>query len=465
MTEIIGKLHPALVHLPIGILICAIAMDLLGRKERWKSLDGAVNFMLISGLATSILSIISGYTLSLDGSYDTSAVAYHQWTAIATTLVAMVYVWKRKAITQSAILHTVSALVLLSMITATGHQGGTLTHGEGFLSFTDATSAPPDSEVTPPSIPNIDSAIAYRDMIQYTLDTKCVSCHGPQRQKGKLRLDGKEWIQKGGKTGLVIDINAPEKSELLKRLLLDMNDDLHMPPKNKSQLTPDELALFQWWIGKGASYDKKVHEIGTDSLIEIHLNKIKDGYAAQKGKEVIMRKPVAAADPNVLKSLEDAGWVISPVAAGQNHLRATGFNITDTVNIALKNLLQISGQLVELKLSDCGADDSTIAILFGFQQLEKLWLDNNHLGDAAFNKIGNWSKLEYVNLSHTEVGEKSVFKFASLPKMKVVYAGFTNLNKPSTDSMMKVFQGKSIRIQDSMVRFESDTMFIKKTLK
>ena len=153
--------------------------------------------------------------------------------------------------------------------------------------------------------------------------------------------------------------NSPEQSELLKRLLLEMNDDQHMPPKNKAQLTPDELALFQWWIGKGASFDKKVHEIGMDSLMNIHLNKIRESYNVKKKPNLIQRTPVSAADPRIIRLLEEDGWVISPVSSGENHLRVTGFNIHDTVNIALKKLLQISEQMVELKLSGSGVIEAT----------------------------------------------------------------------------------------------------------
>ena len=38
-------------------------------------------------------------------------------------------------------------------------------------------------------IPNVQEAYVYSDVIKPILQTKCYSCHGVNKQKGKLRMD------------------------------------------------------------------------------------------------------------------------------------------------------------------------------------------------------------------------------------------------------------------------------------
>jgi hypothetical protein len=103
--------------------------------------------------------------------------------------------------------------------------------------------------------------------IKYTLNQKCVQCHGSDKQKGKLRLDDLNWIKTGGKNGNLINVNNPAEGELIKRILLDDIDEHHMPPKEKAQLTDAELVIFQWWINTGASFDKSVAALAPDEKV------------------------------------------------------------------------------------------------------------------------------------------------------------------------------------------------------
>src|SRR2546425_9279670 len=65
--------------------------------------------------------------------------------------------------------------------------------------------------------------------IQPILQQICVKCHGPEKQKGKLRLDSKEATFKGGKDGQVITPGEADKSELYRRITLPKGNDDIMP--------------------------------------------------------------------------------------------------------------------------------------------------------------------------------------------------------------------------------------------
>ena len=70
---------------------------------------------------------------------------------------------------------------------------------------------------------------------------KCIGCHGPVKQKGKLRLDTYEAMLKGGENNKPSVVpKDPATSESLIRTALPEDHDDHMPPKDKPQLTPED---------------------------------------------------------------------------------------------------------------------------------------------------------------------------------------------------------------------------------
>ena len=76
----------------------------------------------------------------------------------------------------------------------------------------------------------------------------CVKCHGPEKQKGKLRVDSLAALLQGGKSGPAIVPGDARASTLVKRLNLSPDDDKHMPPAKEPQLTAREIAMVSGWI-------------------------------------------------------------------------------------------------------------------------------------------------------------------------------------------------------------------------
>ena len=95
-----------------------------------------------------------------------------------------------------------------------------------------------------------------RDIRPIFSDT-CYACHGPDENKikGKLRLDSIEAARKGGKSGEpAITPGPPEKSEVMRRLLTNDDDD-HMPPAEFHKvLSKEQITLVERWIREGAEY-------------------------------------------------------------------------------------------------------------------------------------------------------------------------------------------------------------------
>ena len=90
----------------------------------------------------------------------------------------------------------------------------------------------------------------FEKQVRPILVEKCVSCHGPDRQKGELRLDSRAALLAGGERGAAVVAGKPGQSLLLRALSHD--GELKMPPKSK--LSEAEVASVQEWVRLGAPW-------------------------------------------------------------------------------------------------------------------------------------------------------------------------------------------------------------------
>jgi uncharacterized membrane protein len=90
VSEFIGRFHPVLVHLPIGILLIGAVFYVLSLREQYKTLQQATNVALLLGMLSAIGSSISGYLLSISGDYENDAVSTHKWMGFAVAAFSIV---------------------------------------------------------------------------------------------------------------------------------------------------------------------------------------------------------------------------------------------------------------------------------------------------------------------------------------------------------------------------------------
>ena len=72
---------------------------------------------------------------------------------------------------------------------------------------------------------------------------RCFRCHGPEKQKGGLRLDSIEAIRKGGDSGPILKPGEPEESALIEAVVRRRRS---MPPKKN--FDDEEIALLVKWV-------------------------------------------------------------------------------------------------------------------------------------------------------------------------------------------------------------------------
>ncbi|MEM7014987.1 MAG: c-type cytochrome domain-containing protein, partial [Verrucomicrobiota bacterium] len=101
----------------------------------------------------------------------------------------------------------------------------------------------------------------FETEIRPLLAGSCYSCHGPEKDKGSLRLDHISHIRKGGDTGSAIVDGKPEES-LLIEVVRREDPDFAMPPKDADALSEKQVAALEKWIAMGAPWPEEVVEGG-----------------------------------------------------------------------------------------------------------------------------------------------------------------------------------------------------------
>lgn len=253
-TPFLASFHPLVLHLPIGILAALIALEAYSILKKSGPTAARDFLWLLTAIAASI-SFATGYLLGEEGGYDTELLNDHLWAAAIFTSLC----WSTLAVNrllQNPLIRVLSLAVLALTVVFASHPGGIMVHGDPFAI------APWKSKPTPSPKPKyttstnaLESFNPYTTIIHPIIEAKCVACHGPEKKKGKLRLDSYEALMRGGDFGPCVEPGDSFNSLFIELIELPLDDEDRMPPEDEPQLTSQEIEALKWWIDAGASPD------------------------------------------------------------------------------------------------------------------------------------------------------------------------------------------------------------------
>lgn len=288
----VGRFHPIFLHLPVGALalLCLLELGCLTRSGE-ERLGGAALFILLVGSAGAVLAVLAGILLSREGGYAGGNFSLHQSLAIIGTsgiLLALVVRMLGMGQEERGLLHFYRLLFFASfgLMGLGAHFGGNMSHGSKYLTqhapeplksqmiamenwmlgFVEKPKPEPEAPVTtppaetPPAAQSGAGKLVFQDVLMPIFEAKCNNCHNEDKSKGGLRMDTFALLLQGGDSGAGLVPGKPDESLALERILLPEDDDDHMPPEGKEQMTADEVALFRWWIEQGATESMKVDD-------------------------------------------------------------------------------------------------------------------------------------------------------------------------------------------------------------
>jgi Protein of unknown function (DUF1549)/Protein of unknown function (DUF1553)/Planctomycete cytochrome C len=225
-------------------------------------------------------------------------------------------------------------------------------------------------ELPPPSDRRVDFARDVRPL----LVKNCFACHGPDKQKGGLRLDRKADAMKGGDDGAVI-VAGKSADSLLIHLVAGLDKDRVMPTKGE-RITAEQIGLLRAWIDQGAEWPESAGDADPPdwwslrSLVRPAMPKLSPEDEARA------RNPV---DRFIFAKLPEKGLAPSPEADRRTLIRRLTFDLTG---------LPPTLEEVDAFRNDPSADayerlvDRLLASPAYGERWARHWLDVVHYGDT-----------------------------------------------------------------------------------
>ncbi|MFX0555637.1 c-type cytochrome domain-containing protein [Maribacter sp. CXY002] len=439
LKQLIGRLHPLIVHLPIGFIILGLLLQAYDRKGKvHKEVIGLI--YLWAGY-TAVFACLSGYLQYLGEGYAFDSVKSHLWSGVVTAFFCFLMWFRLRGISAIEVLGKIPvvafSVLIFILVSFTGHQGGAITHGEDYL-----------VEPLPNSIKSVlgydvfkekeivltedtwENAVFYTDVVQPIINNSCVSCHNPKKAKGDLLLNTQEGILTSGENGPVVVANHPDDSDFFARMKLPKESDDHMPPKDKKQPSKDEIKLVGIWIENGLSFDKTIGELGLDkSLFTSFFPKaIETDYPHAE---------IAAALTDSIHKVKANGLHVEPISGATNFLKVSALNLPSFDDAYFESLMPIRQQIAVLDLGGTQITDTIFQNLSALPNLTILKLDHTTLTGEQIGLLKSLAHLRTLNLSHTNFKKENLKKLEQFQHLKKIYLFNPITGKTGTETIGK----------------------------
>ncbi len=418
-----GRLHPLILHLPIGMLAALVALESFAiLRRRPLEIGTRVPLAWLTALS-AIAAAGAGWLLASENESGSQTLEWHRWLAIAfaalITLAALASASER-----SRKLYAMALAFAAAVLAPAGHLGGSLTHGEDFLfEPLRGSNTNGNTRGTPSDSPTA-TLTAFDRSIKQIFESRCVACHGPKKTKGGLQLHTLAALMKGGDGGAVVIPGDAASSELIRRIRLPKNDDDLMPPPAKPQLTPEQIEAIEAWVASGADQGPaspaEQHESpptsppadetvtkplgaespsSTDSTPWIDVSPPQDPKAPNKvGRFVRL-------SPTLFDPLRRALAHVEPIAPDSGLVWIDASMISDLDDARAAELLApVVPAIAELSLAGTRITDALAPTLARMPNLRKLDLSRTRFTSVGLAALAPLVKLESINLTGLALG-------------------------------------------------------------
>lgn len=460
----VGRFHPLIVHLPIGIFILGYFFEILFQLK-YRNIVNSRKFIILTysiGLVAGLIAALTGWLLSLSDDYGITPLNNHMYLGIATLgimLVAIIYQVKAPEV-QAKFKFLLSTMTIL-LIGLTGHLGGNLTHGSSylveygpeFLKSEDYIGLKTIHEMNP------DSVQIYAHIIQPLFKSNCIACHNKENYKGGLILERYNDLFMEADYNYPITAGNLSNSELFTRVSLPSDHEKRMPPRGAG-LSYTNIQILKHWIENGADSLATFNpEVMNKELITL----INRDYGLDFSPKPYYEKvKVDSLDDGIMAQLRKSGFRV-------NYLSETNFLLdvlfkNDSISKEQIELLnKASNQITVLQLSDCNLTDELLNSMAPMEHLTRIDINKNKLSESVTPFLIKHEHLEAANLSETSITNESLQNILSSNGSLRVYVRNTKITPEKVESLAqnypkaeiisefkfeKVEQAKSVFRQD-----------------
>ncbi|MGB0371921.1 MAG: DUF1592 domain-containing protein [Opitutales bacterium] len=252
-SKFIGRMHPLILHVPIGALLALFVMEFIRWVQPQSKLDRACEILIWICALSAIPTVVFGYLLASGGGYNEELLSRHSWLGWGTAILCVwLLVFRYAARGKPALIWLYRPFLFINVIllTLAGHYGGSLTHGSDYLTkymppelkgilgieekLEGAEALLAEQEASGEAVD--EDLVFFANHIQPVMSQYCYDCHGPDKQNGNIRLDELDWDIVNG-----VDAEGWHTA-------LDQINAGEMPPEGKAQPTDEERRTLVNWI-------------------------------------------------------------------------------------------------------------------------------------------------------------------------------------------------------------------------
>src|SRR4030095_4656480 len=168
--QAVGRMHPLLLHLPIGLLVISFILWLCKKNIDAGSFQKIFILVLQVTAFTAALTALMGFFLSREGGYDETILLKHKALGITTAVLSYTLLLVYRSFPEKKVAFGATITLSIAAMIAGSHFGSNLTHGEGFVWQPLRNEKNTEEKIT-------DSSSLFIAAIRPILRSKCFSCH------------------------------------------------------------------------------------------------------------------------------------------------------------------------------------------------------------------------------------------------------------------------------------------------
>lgn len=463
LLQTAGKMHPLIVHLPIGLVVTAALVEAWRGIQRVRGMSPFTPVALWMGALFAAAASGTGWLFAQNDT-ETDELFWHRWLGISVAVLLIPLAWMATRATRAGdvggaqLAPLARGLVVGVAILAgwVGHLGGSMVWGGDFVirpllawergSAGKAEAQPDGAPIADDNGPTRDQgagignsstgnasngvtasaqeiarAAFFNSDVLPILKARCYECHGDGNSKGHLAMDDlAQLVGQNRDDDWIVHPGDPAGSELFKRIQMPRELEGTMPPEGE-RLTAAQIDAIRKWIVDGAVTSAAASQPAV-------ARSARPVGSAPAPSGVTTPPQGAAPEPtarqqSAIKSLRERGVVVQPLSLREGWLevnassRAQGF-----ADAQLATVVELAALIAELNLARTGVTDQGMKTLPRMPELLTVRLDGTQVGDMGLEVLlRNAPNLQALNLVGTSVSDSTAKRIAALPKLARVY--------------------------------------------
>jgi len=464
VLESFGRLHPLLVHLPLGLVFAAFAVEVTRLIQRRPTVSAFTPIALGLAALGAVAASGTGWFFA-ESESSSDSLFWHRWLGISASIVLIALAWLAARAMRSSGEGTQITPIVRSVLLASallvgwvGHLGGDMVWGENYVlqPILKAWMGAPTKDDTGAKEgagtgTEPDKLAYYTSNVLPILQDRCYQCHGNGKHKGSLSMDVRSsLVSRDSRGSWIVQAGDPAHSLMIERCMLPAEDDDAMPPKG-DRLKASQLEVLRTWIAAGAvmpagSATGEASEVGgvRGAPVPASTAESRGPVKVAKGRSAGLP---ALSDSQVAEAaaLRGNGINAVPLSVGASTFAVSIPGGKGVGDVALAALIPIAPQIEELSFARAAVSDAGMMQMPSMPLVRSVRVDNTALTDVGITVLlSRTLEAETVNLVSTSATDGVFMVLAKLPRLQRVYVFNTQITSQGIDRFRATHPGVEI---------------------